>query len=139
MPISALHRERLERALQGHEAGLNNSDKPPGPERSKLHTTLLELGRNPYVLTLIDDFLDSPELTRELRTDGASVLRARGITLPEGVTMRVVDGDSDGQQPVLRFQFKVRSLTVFADWDPATGASSRACAPHESVTAQAAV
>ncbi|MBT2543056.1 hypothetical protein J7E99_20660 [Streptomyces sp. ISL-44] len=123
MPISALHRERLERALQGHEAGLSNA----GPERAKVHTALLALGRNQDLLALIDDFLDSTEVVQVLRADGASVLRARGITLPEGVTMRVVDG-SDSLPPVLRFQFTVRSLTVFADWDPATGGSARACA-----------
>jgi hypothetical protein len=127
MPISALHRERLERALQGHEAGLSNDAQPPGPERAKVHTALLALGRNQDLLALIDDFLDSTEVAQALRTDGASVLRARGITLPEGVTMRVVEGQ-DSLPPVLRFQFTVRSLTVFADWDPATGASARACA-----------
>ncbi|MFJ1610031.1 hypothetical protein ACIOHS_42890 [Streptomyces sp. NPDC088253] len=131
MPISAVQRDRLENALQGHEAALSNSDEPPSPLRARVHATMVQLGRDEDVLTLVSDFMDSPTLVDELRADGAAVLRDRGISLPEGVTMQVVDGYGGDPPPILRLVLTVRSLTLFADWDPRTGASVRARAPFE--------
>ncbi|MFE9627645.1 hypothetical protein [Streptomyces sp. NPDC006527] len=130
MPIPVLHRERLERALKGHEAALNGG-KPLSPDRARVHRTLLELGRNEELLTLIEDFVDSPELAARLRTDGDSVLSARGIKLPEGVTMQVVHCDGDQPRPLLRFTFAVRGLRMLADWDPESGPCARVRGPHE--------
>ncbi|MFD0229653.1 hypothetical protein ACWGPD_09535 [Streptomyces hirsutus] len=131
MPIPALHRERLRRAIEGHEAELYEKDRPLSPERARVHKILIELGRNEDVLALIDDFLDSSELAGQLSTDPDAVLSTRGITLPEGVALRVVPGHDDHPQPVLRFQFRVRGLTMFADWDPESGPYARARGPHE--------
>lgn len=131
MPIPALHRERLERALEGHEAALSNGGKPLSPDRARVHRTLLELGRDEELLTLIEDFVDSPEFAVRLRTDGDSVLRARGIKLPEGVTMQVVHCDDGHPRPLLRFTFAVRGLRMLAYWDPESGACARVRGPHE--------
>jgi hypothetical protein len=132
MPITTLHRERIERSLAGHEAVLHSSDRPPSPMKAKVHTILLELGRNNDLLTLVDDFVDSAELVDELRDHGASVLRDRGITLPEGVTMGVVDDHGDESKPILRFQFAVQKSTIIVDYDPIVGASTRLALPTRS-------
>ncbi|MFF0110913.1 hypothetical protein [Streptomyces hirsutus] len=131
MPIPALHRERLKRAIEDHEAELYESGRPLSPERARVHKVLIELGRNEDVLALIDDSLDSPELAGQLSPEPDAVLRARGSTLPERVTMRVVPDYGDHPQPTLRFQFQVRGLTMFADWGPESGPSARARGPHE--------
>ncbi|MER6408812.1 hypothetical protein [Streptomyces viridosporus] len=96
-----------------------------------MHRTLLELGRDEELLTLIEDFVDSPEFAVRLRTDGDSVLRARGIKLPEGVTMQVVHRDDGHPRPLLRFTFAVRGLRMLAYWDPESGACARVRGPHE--------
>ncbi|KAB1144990.1 hypothetical protein F7R91_20150 [Streptomyces luteolifulvus] len=135
MPIHPLHRERLERALEAHETALQYTDKPLSPTRTKVHRVLLELGRDDDILKLIDDFVDSPQLADEIRYDGYSVLSARGIKLPETVTMKVVNGNGKDPQPILRFQFTVRSLTVLADWDPKSGACTRAAVAGDGASA----
>ncbi|MFF1444598.1 hypothetical protein [Streptomyces sp. NPDC058295] len=131
MPISALQRDHLENALQGHEAALRHNDEPSSPLRARVHATMIQLGRDENVLTLLSDFMDSPALVDELRTNGAAVLRDRGISLPEDVTMQVVDRYGGDPPAILRFVLTMRSLTLFADWDPRTGVSVRARAPFE--------
>ena len=131
MPITALQRERLKRSLDDHEAALRSRDAPPSPMRATIHSILLELGRNEDLLTLVGDFVDSPDLTDELRDKGTSVLAARGITLPDGVAMQVLDGDGERPTSTLRFEFTVRNITILVDWDPELGASTRARAPYE--------
>jgi len=125
MPISSLQRERLERSLQEHEAALKRSDRPLGVVAATVHRILIELGRDGDVLALISDFVDSSELADELRNDGASVLRARGIKLPEGVTMQVVDDNGGKPRAVLRFEVTARNVCVRADWDPELGVSTQ--------------
>jgi hypothetical protein len=125
MPISALQRERLERSLREHEVLLQRSDRPLSDVAATVHGILLELGRNEDVLALVDDFVDSSELADKLRDDASSVLRARGIDLPEGVTMHVVDGYGDEPKPILRFEVAVRNVSVLAEWDPKLGVSTQ--------------
>jgi hypothetical protein len=73
----------------------------------------------------------SPEITDKIRDGGAAVLAERGIVLPESVMMRVLDSCHGNPTPILRVEFSVRGLTIFADWDPQAGASVRARAPYE--------
>jgi hypothetical protein len=122
MPITAVLRERLQRALSEHEALLKNTERPLSARSAKVHKILLELGQNEKLLTLIADFVDSPDLCDELRRNPTSELRARGIELPKNVTMRVLDGYGKDPKPILRFEISVGNATVLADWDPDVGA-----------------
>jgi hypothetical protein len=124
MPISALQRERLERSLREHETALQSSNRPLNAVAARVHRTLVEIGRDENILALVNDFVDSSELADELRDDSYSALRARGIELPEGVTIDVVNGE--GPKPVLRLEVTARNATVLVDWDPELGVSTQA-------------
>src|SRR4051812_19766423 len=128
MPISALQHERLERSLREHETALQSSNRPLSDVAAKMHRTLVDIGRNENILALVNDFVDSSELADELRDNSSSALRARGIDLPEGVTIHVVNGDGDGDEPkpILRLEVTVRNATVLVDWDPELGVSTQA-------------
>lgn len=125
MPITQLQRQRLERALEGHEAMLNAADRPRSSTSVKVHQVLVELGRDEQVLALIDDFVDVHTVAKELRTDPSAALRARGIELPDGVTVHVLDAYAGETKPVLRFEIKVGNATVLADWNANVGACVR--------------
>lgn len=125
MPITALQRERLERALRDHDARVNGTERQLTSTSETVHRILLDLGKNEQLLDFISDFVDSADLGEEARRDPASVLSARGIELPDNVTMRVLDGYGVDPKPILRFEVTVRNATVFADWDPDVGACVR--------------
>ncbi|MBC3190956.1 hypothetical protein H7X46_07755 [Pseudonocardia sp. C8] len=122
--MTRLHREWIDRAVAGHEAALRAPTRPLSPMQTMVHTILLELGRNKELLALVDEFVDSAELVDEIRTDGESVLAARGISLPDGVSMCVVE-PAGTPIPVLRFRFSVRSSVVIVDYHPVMGVSTR--------------
>jgi hypothetical protein len=122
MPITDLQRQRLQRALSGHEAALRDKQRRLSPSSEMVHKTLLQLGHNERVLALIGGFVDSREVSDRLRRDPTSELMARGIELPDNVTLRVLDGYGKEPKPILRFEISVRNTTVIADWDPDVGA-----------------
>jgi hypothetical protein len=131
MPITPLQRQRLEQALDDHEAVLNAADRPRSSTSARVHQLLVELGRDERVLALIDDFVDVPTVAEELRSDPSAALRTRGIELPNGVAVHVLDGYASEVRPVLRFEIKVRNATVLADWEADVGACVRlARIPH---------
>jgi hypothetical protein len=122
MPITDLQRQRLQVALAGHEAALKDKQRRLSLSSEMVHEILLELGQSEKVLALVDGFVDSPEVSDRLRRDPASELLARGIDLPDNVTLRVLDGYGKEPKPILRFEIKVRNATVIADWEPDVGA-----------------
>jgi len=71
------------------------------------------------VLALVEEFQDSSTMAEELRYDGQSALRARGIDLPENVAISVVGTPG---QAVLRAEVRVGNVIVHVDWDPEVGA-----------------
>ena len=87
-----------------------------------VHKALLQLGHNEKVLALIGGFVDSYEVADRLRRDPTSELMARGIELPDNVTLRVLDGYGKELKPILRFGISMQTPTVVADWDPDAGA-----------------
>jgi hypothetical protein len=131
MPITALQSERLQRALSEHDAALKNTERRPSSSSAKVHKTLLDLGRDEKLLTLIADFVDSPDLSDKLRRNPTSELHARGIELPDNVTMRVLGGSGEYPKRILRFEIKVRNATVLADWDPDVGACVKLARPSQ--------
>jgi hypothetical protein len=135
MPISTAQRQRLERALNDHEAALTSNERKLTSSSARVHEILLELGRNERVLTLIADFVDSPTVSHDLRRNAASELTARGIDLPDGVVVRVIDSYGGGERSILRFEVSVGNATVLADWDPDAGACVRLARPPLDSTA----
>jgi hypothetical protein len=125
MPITPLQRQRLERALDDHEAMLNAADPPRSSTSVRVHQLLVQLGRDERVLALVGDFVDVPTVAEELRSDPIATLRSRGIELPDGVTVHVTHRYASEAKPVLRFEIKVRNATVLADWDADVGACVR--------------
>ena len=65
MPITALQRERLEHALQDHDARVNGAERQLSSTSETVHRILLDLGRNEQLLDLISDFVDSPAVCNE--------------------------------------------------------------------------
>jgi hypothetical protein len=125
VPISAIHRERIETMLEGHKAALQDKTRALSPTKLNVHAKLLDLGSVPGILDLADEFTDSPDLYRRISNDGAEVLRSRGIQLPDGVVMTAHQGSRDGAPPVLRFQFPVQRLFMLVDYDAEVGVSTR--------------
>jgi hypothetical protein len=82
-----------------------------------IHRTLLKLGRDSDILNLINELYENPELIEELRKNCSSVLRQRGILLPEGVTVSVIEEPGRG----VRADFTINGTKVFAQWSPKVG------------------
>ena len=121
MPITPLQQERLERALREHATVLDDKERRLSSTARRVHEVLIELGRNQDLLALIAEFVDSPTVSDGLRRDPDGEVAARGIELPEGVSVRVLPGGDANPNDILRFQVQVGNAVVLADWDPAVG------------------
>ena len=121
MPITPLQQVRLVRALRDHAAALDDKERRLSSTARRVHEVLIELGRNQDVLALIAEFVDSPVLSDGLRRDPAGEIAARGIDLPEEVSVHVLQGGGTRPGDILRFRLQVGNAVVLADWDPAIG------------------
>jgi hypothetical protein len=124
MPITDLQRERLRQGLDQHEAALARKGGQLSSSAARIHGILLEMGRDEKLLSLITDFVDSPEVAQELRSNPSAALDTRDIQLLDNVTIRVLGSDDD-QKPILRFEIKMERTTILADWDPDVGPSMK--------------
>lgn len=117
-----LHLARLNRGLIEHEAALDRLEK----ERLRLdtkttiHRTLLSLGRDASILNLINEMYENPGLIEELRKDSESILEARGVALPEEVSISVVDNPGRA----VRVKFSINNIKILAQWSPELGFST---------------
>jgi hypothetical protein len=128
VPVEAIHHRRLEVALRVHERELARIDKGDGDAAARqVHEMWIRLGRDPAISRLIHDIVRDPDLAAELRRDHRPIFRKRGIRLPEGTVVHVIDRPSRypsvPTQRALRFEFTVTGIRCAAEWDPDLGFS----------------
>src|SRR5438270_3059383 len=95
MPIPQKQLEWLNVDLRNHEEELAKLKTGPNPNQPDIHNeisfheTVLQVGRDPKVLALVEEINDNPKVADQLARDPNAFTRAKGIKLPPGGTIMV--------------------------------------------------
>jgi hypothetical protein len=124
MPIPDEQKRRLQIDLVGHERRLSflRQQIERLEKEAAVHEVLLGLGRDKRLSELMNELYDHPELAAEIARQPARYIEGRGIKLPHGAEIIVVEASAG--DTALEAHFKQQGYAYKVAWSRNKGFSS---------------
>src|SRR5215831_16231112 len=105
MPLPKQMQHSLELDLRNHGARLKDLRSSIATLQAEVavHEMLMTLGKNKAVRDTLDALYDHPELARKMAQNPTAFLNSRGIVMPEGTSVAVIDSDPRSTTVEVRF------------------------------------
>jgi hypothetical protein len=97
MPLPERHLIQLRELLRDHEERLAflRGQVSEISREIRAHELILSLGQNVTILSVLGDFMESPDAAVEASQDPTTYARQRGIELPEGIEVSIFTDETD--------------------------------------------
>lgn len=121
MPIPDKQIQQLQSDLAQHEGRLAvlRAKMTNMQEEADAHTVVLTMGRDPALMTVLNELYDQPQLAQTMARNPADYLSQKGVKVPPGATLSVQP--KGGDSTVVEAHFDQGTNKYKVAWDRNAG------------------
>lgn len=121
MPIPDKQIQQLQSDLAQHEGRLSvlRAKMTSMQEEAAAHAVVLTMGRDPALMSALNELYDQPQLAQTMARNPADYLSQKGVKVPPGATLNVQA--KDGNSTVVEAHFDQGTNKYKITWDRNAG------------------
>ena len=121
MPIPVKQIQQLQSDLAQHEGRLSvlRAKMATMQDEADAHAVVLTMGRDPALMTALNELYDQPQLAQAMAKNPADYLSQKGVKIPSGASVEVQS--KGGDSTVLEAHFDQGTNKYRVTWDRNAG------------------